>query len=136
MKETDSSFFPHKLAQLSRRVTPHISRSGKRAHLWDFAIPGSFSDLVTQFPRESERRVYSRQRRSPRGGEGLRLGPISLSPTAGQGRGSTGCSARLAGSARHSRERPGAQTLASAVPPQPASGSLTAVGCARWDKIS
>ena len=95
-------FCPAPAPKLPRK--PHDpSERAEREMLspWDLQVPGSFPDLVTQFPREREGRVYSCQRRSPNGGESLRLRPTDLSPTAGQGRRDT------PGSAEGNTEGPG-----------------------------
>ena len=98
-------FCPAPAPKLPRK--PHDpSERAEREMLspWDLQVQGSFPDLVTQFPREREGRVYSCQRRSPNGGESLRLRPTDLSPTAGQGRGWRVFPGRLAWCALDSRE--------------------------------
>lgn len=97
-------------------VTPQRELSGEMLSPWDLPVPGSFPDLVTQFPRERKGRVYSCQRRSPNGGESLRLRPTDLSPTAGQGRGWRVFPGRLAWCALDSRESRRADPASSSAP--------------------
>lgn len=114
-------FSPHKLGAAQQARYPSQIAERETRSPWDFTIPGSFSDLITQFPRESERR-------SPRGGKGLRLGPISQSVShCGPGPRVHGLLREAGGLCAAQSGTPWHADLASAVPPQPASGSLTAV---------
>lgn len=85
---------PQTWAAQKPRHHSEIAEWGTRSP-WNLLVPDSFSDLVTQFLREKQGSVYSCQRRSLKGGEGLCLGPTDHSPTAGQGRGCRGFLARL-----------------------------------------